>query len=177
MALILRKLLSGVSKNVTGAKLILINAVVGSLAGGTASFLNTFFMRRVEMKNGIEIFEDEGLTQKISVDSGTTPLKSIECARKAIFETAFSRVFLAVTCFMSPALIFYAVEKAGRTPRRPATRIPFEIMVFMFALMGGLPASIALFPQTGALPKSALKSEFQGRLPERVQTVYYNKGM
>ena len=104
-------------------------------------------------------------------------MKSTECARKAIFETAYSRVFLSIACLMSPALIFYAVEKAGRTPKTPATRIPYEIGVFMFALMVGLPASIALFPQTGALQKSELERELQERLPEHVHTVYYNKGM
>lgn len=179
MALILRKLFSGMASRVTGAKLILINSVVSSLAGGTASFLNTFFMRRVEMKGGIEIFEDEGLTKKIKLSSEVdeSVFKSTECARKAIFETAYSRVFLSISCLMSPALLFYAVEKAGRTPKTPATRIPYEIAVFMLALMVGLPASIALFPQTGALKRTELEKDLQNKLPERIQTVYYNKGM
>jgi hypothetical protein len=54
---------------------------------------------------------------------------------------------------MSPALVFYLVEKAGRTPKTPATKIPYEIFVIILALMGGLPASIALFPQTGKLKR------------------------
>ena len=145
MALILRKAFSGISSKVTGAKLILINSIISSLAGGTASFLNTFFMRRVEMTNGIEIFEDEELTQKLGYASKN-------CAKKAIFETAWSRVFLSISCLMTPALIFYAVEKAGRTPKTPATKIPYEVMVFLFALMVGLPSSIAIFPSTGSLP-------------------------
>ena len=65
VALLLRKVFSGVSSRVTGARLILINSIIGSLAGGTASFLNTFFMRKVEMKQGIEIYSDENLTQKL----------------------------------------------------------------------------------------------------------------
>lgn len=171
MALLLRKLFSGVSSRLTGAKLILINSVISSLAGGTASFLNTFFMRRVEMANGIEIFSDEALTQKI--DS----LKSKECARKAIFETAWSRVFLSISCLMSPALIFYAFERAGKTPRSPAVKIPYEVVVFIFALMVGLPASIAMFPQTGRLKREELEGEVRELLPEGVRTVYYNKGL
>jgi hypothetical protein len=140
MALILRKLFSGLTNRTTGSKLIIINSVISSIAGGTASFLNTFFMRRVEMENGIEVFEDEGLTNKLG------DIKSKECAKKAIFETAWSRVFLSISCLMSPALIFYAVERAGKTPKSPAVKIPYEVAVFLFALMVGLPSSIALFP-------------------------------
>lgn len=131
------------TRTVTGSKLILINSIVSSLAGGTASFLNTFFMRRVEMENGIEVFRDENLTEKIGI--------SKICAKKAIIETAWSRVFLAVSCLTSPAIIFYLVEKMGRTPKSKAVKIPYEIGVFLFALMVNLPASIAMFPQTGCL--------------------------
>lgn len=35
------------------SKIILVNALVASIAGGTASFLNTYFMRRSEMNQGI----------------------------------------------------------------------------------------------------------------------------
>ena len=170
VALLLRKLFSGVSSRVTGAKLILINSFVSCIAGGTAGFLNTFFMRRVEMNSGIEIYEDEQLTRKLGVSSK-------ECARKAIMETAWSRVFLSFSCLMSPALIFYLVDKAGRTPRAPAARIPYEIMVFIIALMGSLPASIAMFPQNGKLAREGLEAEVRESLPHGITTVYYNKGL
>jgi sideroflexin-5 len=49
VALLLRKAFSGMASSMTGARLILINSVISSLAGGTASFLNTFFMRKAEM--------------------------------------------------------------------------------------------------------------------------------
>jgi Sideroflexins len=130
---------------VTGAKQIVLTSFINSIAGGTASFLNTFFMRKVEMKNGIEIYEDEALTKKLYSGSQDT-LKSKECARRAIFETAWSRVFLSITCLMTPAFIFYLVEKAGKTPKSPLLKVPYETGVFIFALMVGLPASIAMFP-------------------------------
>jgi hypothetical protein len=154
----------------TGAKLILINAFVGCIASGTAGFLNTFFMRRVEMNSGIDLYEDEQLTKKLGISSK-------ECARKAILETASSRVFLSFSFMMSPAFIFYLVEKAGRTPRTPATRIPYEIMVFLIALMGSLPASIAMFPQNGKISRNDLEAEVRETLPYGITTVYYNKGL
>ena len=89
------------------------------------------------MKNGIEVFTDENLTQKLGI--------SKTCAKKAIIETAFSRVFLAISCLMTPAFIFYAIERMGRTPKGPL-KIPYEISVFLFGLMVNLPASIAIFP-------------------------------
>lgn len=144
VALLLRKLFSNVSRGVTGSKLILINSVVSSIAGGTASFLNTFCMRRIEMENGIEVYGDEVMTQKAGI--------SKVCAKKAILETAASRVFLSISCLMSPALIFYAFEVMKKTPKRPMYRIPYEITVFLVALMAFLPASIAMFPQYGAIP-------------------------
>ena len=173
MALILRKIFSGVLGKVTGAKLILVNSMIASLAGGTASFLNTYFMRRVEMNNGIEIFEDEKLTQRL----GNAGLVSKECATKAIFETAWSRVFLSISCLMTPAVIFFIIEKLGRTPTRPMFKLPYEVSVFIFALMVGLPASISMFPQTGSLHRSQIEQDIADQIPERVTTVFYNKGL
>jgi hypothetical protein len=126
------------TKSVKGSKLILVNSIVSSIAGGTASYLNTFFMRRVEMENGIEVFSDEALSQKVGI--------SKVCAQQAVVETAWSRVFLAISCLMSPALIFYAVDSMGKTPKSARIKIPYEIGVFLFALMVNLPASIAMFP-------------------------------
>ena len=78
---------------------------------------------------------------------------------------------------MSPALIFYLVDKAGRTPKAPAARIPYEILVFIIALMGSLPASIAMFPQNGKLARGDLEAEVRESLPQGITTVYYNKGL
>lgn len=52
---------------------------------------------------------------------------------------------------MSPPMIFFAVEKLGRAPKSPALKIAYETGVFILALMVCLPASIAMFPQTGVL--------------------------
>ena len=116
------------------------------------------------------MYEDEQLTKKLG-------LSSKECARKAIFETAWSRVFLSFSCLMSPALIFYFVEKLGRTPRAPAARIPYEICVFIVALMGSLPASIAMFPQNGSIRREEVEEAVRERIPGGVTRVYYNKGL
>lgn len=55
----LRKLTGGMTKTATGAKLLLLNTLVGSVAGGTASFCNTYCMRMAETEKGIDVFTDE----------------------------------------------------------------------------------------------------------------------
>lgn len=59
VALVLRKLFSGMTSRFTGPKLTLINSLVAAMASGSANFLNTFCMRQAEAKNGIEVFSDE----------------------------------------------------------------------------------------------------------------------
>ena len=54
----LRKLMSGLSKSTSGAKLVVINSLIASMSGGSAIFLNTYCMRRVEIEQGIEVYED-----------------------------------------------------------------------------------------------------------------------
>jgi len=46
-------------------------------------------------------------------------------------------------------------------------KVPFEIGVFLFALMVSLPMSIAVFPKTGKMPVSSLIKEEQDLLREK----------
>jgi hypothetical protein len=128
----------------TGGKLIMLNALVSTIASGSAGFLNSLSMRGKEMDNGIEVFSDENLTKKVGI--------SKVCAKKAVFETATSRVFLSFSCICTPAMMFYLCEKKHLYPKQPVAKIAFETTIFIFALLGSLPLSIAIFPQTGKLP-------------------------
>ena len=110
------------------------------------------------MNNGIEVFADEALTEKVG--------KSKVCAKKAIMETASSRIFLAFACLMTPAVIFYGFEKAGRTPVGARSKLLFEVGVFTFSLMFALPASIALFPQNGKMKTHELPTDEIKMLPD-----------
>lgn len=138
VALLLRKLFANASKRLTGTKLILANSFISLMASGTAGFLNTVCMRNVEMTKGIEVFKDQQMTEKLGV--------SQICAKKAILQTATSRVFLSATGLLTPAMIFYLVESLGRTPTCKTAKFAYEVGVITFALMFALPTSIALFP-------------------------------
>lgn len=100
------------------------------------------------------------------------------CAKKAIIETATSRIFLACACLMSPALIFYMFEKLGKSPKRRLAKSIFELAVFVFSLMLALPSSIAIFPQTGMMKANEIEEHLRHNSHgERINAVYYNKGL
>lgn len=60
VALAIRKALSGYTRNLTGAKLIVANSFSSFWACATAGYLNAFFMRRTELEKGIEVKDEEG---------------------------------------------------------------------------------------------------------------------
>jgi hypothetical protein len=53
----IRKGLSGVTRNMTGAKLIAMNSVSAFFACSTAGALNAYFMRQTELQTGISIVD------------------------------------------------------------------------------------------------------------------------
>ena len=59
VALGIRHLFSGYTKNLRGSKLFFINTISSFFACSSAGALNTIVMRRTEMKHGIEILDDE----------------------------------------------------------------------------------------------------------------------
>jgi hypothetical protein len=76
----LRKLTSGLTKTATGSSLLFLNALVGSLASGTAGFCNTTCIRQAEVEKGIDVFTSPDMINPVG--------KSKICAKKAVQETA-----------------------------------------------------------------------------------------
>lgn len=70
-------------------------------------------------------------------------------------------------------------EKMGKYPKTPMIKVPFETAIFIFALMGSLPLSIAIFPNIGTLGMESLEEELKKELKEKEfkGMVYYNKGL
>ena len=68
VAYILRKITnSRSSKMATGRTLLLMNVLVNGTANATANFMNAYFMRKAEAKNGIDMFADKTLQKKVGV--------------------------------------------------------------------------------------------------------------
>lgn len=67
VAMFLRMATAGATKKATGAKLLMLNCMVGSTAGACASFCNTMCMRYAEIEKGIDVCEDHELKKKIGI--------------------------------------------------------------------------------------------------------------
>ena len=52
-------------KGVTGRKALMLNCLVGTCAGSSAGFCNTYYMRALERERGIDVFSDEKCENKI----------------------------------------------------------------------------------------------------------------
>ena len=76
VALGIRKGLSGVTKNLTGAKLVMANSVSAFWACSIAGALNAYFMRQTELSQGIAISDPD--------DSEDVCGKSKVAAQKAV---------------------------------------------------------------------------------------------
>lgn len=94
-------------KMARGSKLVFLTsiiAMVGSAGGGMA---NVFCMRRVELKNGIDV-EDPNTGEPVG--------KSKSAAQMAVGLTAASRVFLAMPVAL-PGIILTVMEKRQLLPK------------------------------------------------------------
>jgi hypothetical protein len=63
----MRKATAPLAASASGKKLLLINTVVSAVAGGTASFCNTTFMRKAEVDKGIKVFSDIKLENEAGI--------------------------------------------------------------------------------------------------------------
>ena len=76
-ALLIRKGLSGYTKSMTGAKLIVMNSISAFFACSTAGSLNAYMMRFAELEKGIDVVDPN--------DPETVIGKSKVAANKAVF--------------------------------------------------------------------------------------------
>ena len=61
VGLFIRKLLGKQTAKSTGSRLVFLNAVSSFFAVASAGFLNAYFMRRTEIKTGIDVLDKETL--------------------------------------------------------------------------------------------------------------------
>ena len=95
-------------------------------------------MRQAEMKNGIDVYSDEALENKV----GSSKI----CAKSAVVETALSRSVLSIACVSIPALLILGFRGIGVRPVRPVAKNMLELVCVVTALLYGLPLSVSVFP-------------------------------
>ena len=136
--MLLRIMTAGATKRASGNKLLVLNALVGSTAGGCASFCNTMSMRYAEIEKGIEVCEDGELKKKIGI--------SKVCAKNAVVETSLSRSAMSVSSVMIPTGMIMMLGAIGIAPQSFAMKTGLEICCVGMALRVGLPMSVSIFP-------------------------------
>ncbi|XP_046371492.2 sideroflexin-5-like [Haliotis rufescens] len=144
---------------------LLIQKFIPFPAVATASTCNVLLMRNFELSEGIEVFDQN---EKMV---GTSKV----AARKALKETALTRMFLPAPVLIIPPIIMAALEKTKFLKTYPRIHLPFNAVVCtaMFGL--ALPMALALFPQLSQIEVLYLEPVFQDLTQESV--LYYNKGL
>ena len=104
IAVALRKLTEGPTRRATGITLMALNSFVNALASGGAGYCNTAIMRQAEINKGIEVMKSPSMKAEDSVGISKV------CAKKAVQETALSRVALSCICVSTPTVIMAAIN-------------------------------------------------------------------
>ncbi|XP_076439620.1 sideroflexin-5-like [Babylonia areolata] len=144
---------------------MLIQRFVPFPAVATASTCNVVLMRNSELVEGIEVFDK----------ANNTIATSKAAAKKALGETALTRMFLPAPILLIPPVVMNFLEKTRFLRTYPKMHLPMNAVVCTLSFGFALPVAIALFPQVSSISKDALEPEVQKLTSDDV--VYYNKGL
>lgn len=144
---------------------MLVQRLIPFPATATASTCNVLLMRNSELWEGIEVLDKHGNTV------GT----SQAAAKKALKETAITRMFLPAPILLIPPLVMSFLEKRRFLIRNPRLHLPINAVVCTLAFGLALPVAIALFPQFSEIHREQLEPNLQVATEESV--LYYNKGL
>lgn len=142
-----------------------IKNFVPFFAVASANICNVTLMRRDELTNGIEIKNQKGEVVGISQVA----------AKKALFETALTRVALPLPLLTFPPLIMGYLNQMNWLKTRPFLQLPIQTAICTAAFGFALPIAIALFPQYGTIPGHKLEQDRFAKYSQ--DTLIYNKGL
>ena len=145
----------------------MLNYVAGAFAGAT----NLVFMRYKELNDGIKV-QDKG--------GETTYGESKVAAKKAITQTALSRLFLPLPVLFFPAVGQFLLTKLRIWPRNLMISKFLELSLCAISLGFALPMSVALFQQRGVITRDQIEDslkEIKNEQGEHIQEYYFNKGL
>jgi len=160
------------TKKIAPATKAVVQKFIPYPAVATANTCNIFLMRRSELSSGISIMGDKG--QHLG--------NSTEAAKKALMETALTRIILPAPILVLPPIIMGFIEKTVLFKRYPRTRLPVHATVVTAAFGLALPLAISLFPQNGTIDVDKLEPTFAGanwldKNGNKLKHVVYNKGL
>ncbi|KAL5021406.1 hypothetical protein ScPMuIL_000561 [Solemya velum] len=164
IALGLNMFISRASNFSAGTKMM-IQKFVPFPAVATANICNVVLMRNNELAVGIDVVDKN---EKVV---GTSKV----AAKKALFETALTRVFLPAPILLIPPVIMSMFEKTRLLRNNPRLHLPFNALTCTATFAFALPLAIALFPQYSQIATADLEPEFKNLTQE--ETLFYNKGL
>ncbi|KAL6042462.1 Sideroflexin FSF1 [Balamuthia mandrillaris] len=147
-----------------------IQNMVPFTAVAAAGVLNVFMMRGNEMKEGIDVKDAEGNIYGRSQKAGYLGL----------VKTSISRVATSFVVLTIPPMCMTALQRTSLFTKNPRLKHPVHLGIISATLWLGLPAAIALFPQTSSVHVSSLEPKYQNlrdRHGNPITTLYYNKGL
>ena len=168
----IRYLTRGMTANSTGGKLVVLNAIVSMTACAMGGFANNWCIRQPEVTSGGIQIQDPS--------NGKVVGMSKICAREAIWQTASSRILMALPLFL-PGCALYAMEKKGLVPKNFVLLTSLQLFLCAAQLTAAVPLSMAAFPQIMEISASKLEPEFQNIKSETngeiIRSFRYNKGL
>ncbi|EDV20754.1 Sideroflexin-1 [Trichoplax sp. H2] len=140
-------------------------------AVAAANCINIPMMRQSELTEGIMVQDNEG----------NNVGKSKKAAKKAIGQVVFSRIIMCAPGMILPAWLMDKLEKGKFLKRYPYMGGPIQIVLVGIALTVMTPACCAIFPQKSSMAvgdlEPELRTEIVGRYGNKLERVYFNKGL
>ncbi len=145
-----RTLTKGITSRSTGGQLVVLNGIVSTIACAMGGFANNYMIRQPEINKGIQIQDPA---------NGKTVGTSKLCAKEAVWQTASSRIIMALPVGI-PGYALYAMERKGLVPKNATLLIALQLTLIAMQLNFSVPLSMAAFPQICDIDASKLEPEF-----------------
>ncbi|XP_049337692.1 sideroflexin-5a isoform X1 [Astyanax mexicanus] len=144
---------------------LLVQRFIPFPAVASANVCNVLLMCHSELSEGISVLDEDGNVV------GTSKL----AARRALFETAVTRMVLPMPILVLPPMLMTVLERLPLLQRYPRLVLPVHSLVCLGAFSLALPLAISLFPQNSQIHVSQLEPEMSVATECKVLT--YNKGL
>eukprot|EP00164_Ancoracysta_twista_P004654 GFYU01006287.1.p1 GENE.GFYU01006287.1~~GFYU01006287.1.p1 ORF type:complete len:330 (+),score=76.00 GFYU01006287.1:82-1071(+) len=147
----------------------LIRATVPFLAVASAGVMNVFLIRKNELSEGVDLFDEDGKVYG----------KSKNAAFMGLSECGAARVIWNAPLMLLPGMFMSQVDKLSVMKSNPRLRWVTNLSVITFTLWSSVPLAQAVFPQTETISAEKVEPEFQQLTNARgpISKFYFNKGL
>ncbi|CAG8458701.1 9942_t:CDS:2, partial [Ambispora gerdemannii] len=148
----------------------LLSRLVPFVAVASAGTVNVYLMRLKEIRNGIDVCDEDGNVLGKSKAAGASAVKQV----------AISRVLNNSPVLTIPPLLLSQLEKTNFLKRNPRFLLPLNFGLITLSSITALPLAIAVFPQRAEIDTKKLEPEYSGlrnKNGDIINKVYYNKGL